>query len=396
MCLITLLPKLHNGFVFNSAFKWGWIMTPLQQLIKYGQSYWMDNLTRDLIRSGELAARITSQGLRGVTSNPAIFHKAITSSADYDEQIAELAREGRSVDEIYEQLVVTDVQDACDVLRPVYDASDGVDGLVSLEVAPTLAYDTAATIEEARRLWNAVDRPNACIKIPGTPPGLAAIEQTLFEGVNINITLLFSIADYEAVAQTYITALERRVAEGKSIRHMASVASFFLSRIDVLVDQLLSHRRRPEGTAGYDPRPAALAGRVANANAKLAYQSFKTIFSGPRWQALADQGAHVQRPLWASTSTKNPDYSDVMYVNPLIGPDTVNTMPEETSSAFADHGKLVENAVDADLEEARQVLKELEAVGIDLDKVTWQLQHEGVQKFIEPFNTLLQALAQKC
>ncbi len=371
-------------------------MTPLQQLVKYGQSYWMDNLTRDLIRGGELAARMTSHGLRGVTSNPAIFHKAITSSADYDDQIAELSQAGCSVLQIYEQLVVTDIRDACDVLRPIYETSDGGDGFVSLEVAPTLAYDTAGTIEEARRLWQAVDRPNACIKIPGTPPGLPAIEQMLYEGININVTLLFSLADYEAVAQTYLTALERRVAEDKPVQNVASVASFFLSRIDVLVDQLLSHRMRPEGSSGYDTRPATLLGKVANANAKIAYQSFKMLFSGPRWESLRQKGAQVQRPLWASTSTKNPDFRDVMYVEPLIGPDTVNTMPDETSSAFADHGVLVDNTVEADLEEARHILSELESVGIDLGSVTWQLQHEGVQKFIDPFNLLIEALAEKC
>ena len=370
-------------------------MNPLQQLSEYGQSYWLDNLGRDLIQSGELKTRIDSQALRGMTSNPAIFHNAITKSTDYDTQIAELAGEGRTAEEIYERLVVTDVQDACDVLRPVYDTSEGVDGYVSLEVAPTLAYDTAGTIEEARRLWQAVDRSNLMIKIPGTPVGVPAIEQMLYEGVNINITLLFSVADYEAVAKAYLTALERRLADGKSVRASASVASFFLSRIDVLVDQLLGHRIRPTDSPGYDPRPEKLLGKVAIANAKLAYQSIKTLFSGARWQALENQGAHVQRQLWASTSTKNPAYSDVYYVEPIVGPHTINTMTDDTSSAFADHGTLVENAVEAGLDDARGVLQELTAVGIDLDKVTWQLQHEGVQKFIDPYHVLIQALQDK-
>ncbi len=370
-------------------------MNPLQQLEKYGQSYWFDNLTRDMIHNGAFQQRITSEGLRGVTSNPAIFHKAITSSTAYDEQIAQLVRDGCTTKEVYEHLVVSDVQDACDVLRPVYDASEGVDGFVSLEVAPTLGYDTAGTMEETRRLWNAVNRPNVLIKIPGTPPGVPAIEQMLYEGINVNITLLFSIADYETVAQAYVTALERRMAEGKPVRQVASVASFFLSRIDVLVDQLLVHRMLPVDSPNYDARPVQLLGKVAVANAKLAYQSFKTIFSGARWEALQAQGAHVQRPLWASTSTKNPQYSDVSYVEPLIGAHTVNTMPDETVAAFGDHGVVMENTVAAGLDEARKVLQDLQAVDIDLDHVTWQLQHEGVQKFIDPFNVLINALEQK-
>jgi transaldolase len=371
-------------------------MHSLQDLIKYGQSYWLDNLTRDMITSNALHTRVTTQGLRGMTSNPSTFNKAISGSSDYDAQIARLVRDGQTVEAIYERLVVKDVRDACDILRPVYDAAEGQDGLVSLEVSPHLAYDTEGTMQEACRLWRAVDRPNVMIKIPGTSPGVPAIEQMLYEGINVNITLLFSTADYETVAQAYFTALERRVAEDKAIRHIASVASFFLSRIDVLVDQLLHQRIRPQDSPGYDPRPAQLLGKVAVANAKLAYQSFKRIFAEPRWQVLALHGAQVQKPLWASTSTKNPDYHDVMYVEPLIGPHTVNTMPDETIDAFADHGVIAENTVEADLDAARQVLHDLEAVGIDLDGVTWQLQHEGVQKFIDPFDDLMAALAQKC
>jgi transaldolase len=371
-------------------------MHSLQDLIKYGQSYWLDNLTRGMITSNALHTRVTTQGLRGMTSNPSTFNKAISGSSDYDEHIARLVRDGQTVEAIYEQLVVKDVQDACDILRPVYDAAEGQDGFVSLEVSPHLAYDTKGTMQEARRLWRAVNRPNVMIKIPGTSPGVPAIEQMLYEGINVNITLLFSTADYETVAQAYITALERRVAEGKAVHNIASVASFFLSRIDVLVDQLLHQHMRPQDSPGYDPRPAQLLGKVAVANAKLAYQSFKRILAEPRWQVLALHGAHVQKPLWASTSTKNPDYHDVMYVEPLIGPHTVNTMPDETIDAFADHGIIAENTVEADLDEARQVLRDLEAVGIDLDCATWQLQHEGVQKFIDPFDDLMDALAQKC
>ena len=369
-------------------------MNSLLELIKYGQSYWLDNLTRAMLKDGTLQKRVEAQGLRGVTSNPAIFHKAISGSTDYDAQIAQLVQAQRSLEDIYEQLVVTDVQNACDVLRPVYDAADGGDGFVSLEVSPYLAHDTEGTRREARHLFQAVNRPNVLIKIPGTPAGVPAIEQMLYEGININITLLFSIQSYEAVAQAYIRALERRVAEDKPVQNVASVASFFLSRIDVLVDQLLGHRIQP-GSQGDGPPPEQLVGQVAVANAKLAYQSFQTIFCGARWQALADQGARVQRPLWASTSTKDPLYSDVCYVEPLIGPHTVNTMPDETIDAFAEHGAIVENSVEADVEEARQILRDLRAVGVDLDFVTQQLQHEGVQKFIDPLDALMRMLANK-
>jgi len=370
-------------------------MKPLLALINHGQSYWLDNLTRAMLKNGELQKRVETQGLRGVTSNPAIFQKAISGSTDYDAQIAQLVQAQRSVLDIYEQLTVTDVQDACDILRPVYDTSDGGDGFVSLEVSPYLAHDTEGTMHEARRLFQAVNRPNAFIKIPGTPAGVPAIEQMLYEGININITLLFSIQSYEAVAQAYIRALERRVAEGKSVHNVASVASFFLSRIDVLVDQLLGHRIQPDGQPGAGPRPQQLVGKVAVANAKLAYQSFKTIFGEVRWQALANKGARVQRPLWASTSTKDPLYSDVCYVEPLIGPHTVNTMPDETIDAFADHGVVVANSVEDGVEEARQILHDLTTVGIDLDFVTQQLMHEGVQKFIDPFDSLMRTLANK-
>jgi transaldolase len=370
-------------------------MNPLLQLITYGQSYWLDNLTRGMIKRGELQHRVALQGLRGVTSNPAIFHKAITGSDDYDAHIQQLVSEGCALDEIYERLVVADVQDACTILRSVYDASEGTDGFVSLEVSPHLAHDTVATMQEVRRLYHAVDRPNVMIKIPGTPAGLPAIEEMLYEGININITLLFAITDYEAVAHAYIRALHRRLNERKPLHTLASVASFFLSRIDVLVDTLLEQRLHSVQTSGDVPHPQQLMGRVAIANAKLAYQSFQRIFSGPTWQELEAKGAQVQRPLWASTSTKNPRYSDVCYVEPLIGPHTVNTMPNETIDAFADHGVLIENAIAADLDEAHQVMRQLVEIGIDFDAVTEQLQHEGVQKFIEPFDALMRALRDK-
>ncbi|HYA01734.1 MAG TPA: transaldolase [Syntrophobacteria bacterium] len=366
-------------------------MNPLLRLIECGQSYWLDNLTRGMIKSGDLERRVRDEGLRGVTSNPAIFHKAIAGSEDYDPQIKELVAAGKDVAEIYERLVVTDVRDACDVLRPVYDASEGVDGLVSLEVSPHLAHETEGTMLEARRLFQAVRRPNLLIKIPGTLEGIPAIEEMLYEGININITLLFAIERYEAVAEAYLRALERRLAQGKEVNRLASVASFFLSRIDVLTDQFLGDLIK----AKLEPAAERLLGRFAIANAKLAYQSFKSMVAADRWRRLEGKGARVQRLLWASTSTKNPRYSDVYYVEPLIGVNTVNTMPNETIAAFADHGKVVKDVVEDGIKEARQVLADLRVVGIDPDRVTEQLLREGVQKFIEPFDKLMEALAAK-
>lgn len=370
-------------------------MRALLKLIDCGQSYWLDNLTRSIIKSGELPKRVNEQGLRGITSNPSIFNKAISKSNDYEEHIKELVNQRLAVREIYEALVVKDIQDACDLLKPVYDESDGIDGFVSLEVSPYLAHDPEGTMKEARRLFKAVARPNCFIKIPGTLAGLPAIEQMLYEGVNINITLLFSIKRYEAVAQAYIRALERRLAEKKPVKNMASVASFFLSRIDVLADQLLGHLLIPERNKDESPRAEQLLGKVAIASAKLAYQCFKEIFSGNRWQVLAEKGASVQRPLWASTSTKDPLYRDVRYVEPLIGRHTVNTMPEETIAAFADHGVVEDGSVEKGVEEARQILSDLEKIGVDLDLVTNQLVNEGVQKFIDPYDELMKNLAAK-
>jgi transaldolase/glucose-6-phosphate isomerase len=361
-------------------------MNPLHELLGHGQSYWLDNLTRGMIRSGELEQRVRDDGLRGVTSNPAIFNKAISKGHDYDDQISELVAEGRSVRNIYEELVVRDIQNACDVLRPVWDGSEGVDGYVSLEVSPYLAHDTDATIEEACRLYAWVDRPNVLIKIPGTAAGVPAIEECIFRGVSVNVTLLFSIRSYEAIALAYVQGLERRLQEGLPVDDVASVASFFLSRIDSLTDLLLGGRISP-GT-DQEPRPERLLGKAAVANAKLAYQRFLEIVASDRWQALAGAGARVQRMLWASTSTKNPLYDDVRYVEPLIGPDTVNTLPDSTIEAFADHGR-VEDTVALDLDEAERALEELSRVGIDFDRVTWELENEGVQKFIEPFDKLM-------
>ncbi|MGD2055595.1 MAG: transketolase, partial [Gammaproteobacteria bacterium] len=366
-------------------------MNPLLQLERYGQSYWLDNLTRRMLTGGELKRQVDERGLRGVTSNPAIFKQAIAGSSDYDAQIGQLVGDGSSTPEIYETLVTTDVRDACDVLRPVYVASDGLDGYVSLEVSPHLAHDARASIEEARRLYQRVDRPNLFIKIPGTTAGLEAIEELLFAGIPVNITLLFSIERYTAVADAYMRALERRAAAGRNLPEIASVASFFLSRIDVLADRLLAHRLSPGALAQGEPVAQRLLGRIAIANAKLAYERFQRLLESERWRTLNAQGARVQRMLWASTSTKNPRYSDVRYVEPLIGPYTVNTLPESTIAAFSDHGS-VRPVLEEGIGEARRVMDQLQTLGIDYELLTEQLLNEGIQKFIDPYDALLDTL----
>ncbi len=370
-------------------------MNPLLKLIEYGQSFWLDNLSRKMITNGTLKKRVIEQGLRGVTSNPTIFNNAISKSSDYDAQIKLLVKNGKSVAEIYQALVVKDVQDACDILEPVYEESNGIDGYISLEVSPYLARHTLETMEEARRLFKAVNRPNCMIKIPGTVEGVPAIEQMIYEGINVNVTLLFSIQNYEAVAKAYIRALERRVADKKDVNSVASVASFFISRIDVLVDQLLKHRMLPEKDDKIANQAKSLLGKLAVASGKLAYQSYKKIFNGNKWKALIQKNARVQRPLWASTSTKNPDYYDACYVEPLIGKNTVNTMPDDTIEAFADHGKIVEDAIERDIEEARKSFDMVEKLGISMNYVAKRLEDEGIQKFIDPFNVLLDSIAQK-
>ncbi len=368
-------------------------MNNLLKLSEYGQSYWLDNLTRQKITGGELRKRVT-EGLRGITSNPSTFSKALSEGSDYDEQIRLLVNQGRSLHNIYEELNVKDLQDACDILKPVYDETGGIDGFVSLEVSPYLAHDTEGTKNEARRLFKEVNRVNCYIKIPGTPAGVPAIEEILYEGINVNITLLFSIQSYEAVAEAFIKALERRGAEGKSVNDIKSVASFFLSRIDVLADQLIGHKINSSGSQN-SVRSELLFGKTAIASAKLAYQSYKRIFSGERWKKLADKGAHVQRPLWASTGTKDPLYNETYYVDPLIGKDTVNTMPESTIAAFAANGKLRENTIEEDLEESKKVFGDLKTIGIDIDFITEQLLHDGIQKFIEPYDKAMTMLSAK-
>lgn len=367
---------------------------PLYQLLALGQSVWLDSIRRGQIKSGELKKLIDTMALRGETANPSIFEKAIGGSADYDDEIREAALQGLDANAIYEQLATDDVRMACDVFRPVYDASDGADGFVSIEVSPKLAYDTQGTLEEARRLWKRVDRPNLFVKIPGTPEGVPAIEEALYEGININITLLFAVSAYEAVAWAFVRALERRLAEGKPIHNIASVASFFVSRIDTLADKWLDDAAKEQPDPQRFEELNDLKGKLAIANAKVAYESFKRIFSDARYELLHKEGARVQRPLWASTSTKNPSYRDVMYVETLIGPDTVNTLPLETIEAFADHG-VVSRTVDKDLEAAHDVIRRFEAAGFTLQAVTDQVLSEGVVKFDEALDKLLEGIEAK-
>lgn len=367
-------------------------MSALLQLQEHGQSYWLDNLTRGMLVDGGLARRVETEGLRGVTSNPAIFHNAITGSEQYDEDIARFTARGLGVEDVYDRLTIADVQGACDVLRGVWESSGGVDGYVSLEVSPHLANDTEGTVREARRLNDEVARENVLIKIPGTPAGVPAIRQALFEGVNVNVTLLFSIAAYEAVADAHTEALEQRIEAGRPVDDVASVASFFVSRIDALTDRKLD--ALADAADGDSARVEALLGKAAIANAKLAYVGFQRRLATDRWARLARLGARPQRMLWASTSTKNPAYSDVMYVEPLIGDLTVNTLPEKTIDAFRDHGRAAGTLTEG-VDEARRTMAELAAVGIELDEVTDQLLAEGVEKFAVPFDQLLASLAER-
>ncbi|HJQ70520.1 MAG TPA: transaldolase [Blastocatellia bacterium] len=364
---------------------------PLVELARLGQSVWYDNIERKLIQSGELRRLIEEDELRGVTSNPAIFEKAISGSDLYKDQLKELAEQGKTAVEIYEALAISDIQSAADVLRAVYDKTGGADGFVSLECSPLLAHDTAGTIDEARRLWRAVDRPNVMIKIPGTAEGMPAIEECIYEGININITLLFSLESYEQTMQAYIRGLERRAAEGKPVDSVSSVASFFVSRIDTAVDRQLEQKIGESSSDEERSRLGALLGRAAIANAKMAYQKFKEVFHGEPFAELRRAGAQAQRPLWASTSTKNPAYRDVYYVETLIAPETVNTLPPQTLVAFRDHGQ-ARITIEDDLEVERARLAELEAAGVSLDQVTAQVLSDGVRLFIEPFEKLIASI----
>ena len=365
---------------------------PLLKLENLGQSIWMDFIRRGMISSGELKQLIEEDGLRGVTSNPSIFEKAITGSNDYDDAIRALALEGKNVDQIYSALTVEDIQGVADLFRPVYDRLDGVDGFVSLEVSPRLAHDTAGTIADARRLWGAVARPNAMIKVPGTIEGLPAIQQLIGEGINVNITLLFGLPRYRQVAEAYIAGLETLAAQNKPMKSVASVASFFLSRIDTLLDPTL------EKTMAVDKSKAdfikKIHGQVAICSAKAAYRIYKEIFGSERFRKLKEQGARIQRLLWASTSTKNPAYTDLKYVEPLIGPETINTVPLETLAAYRDHGKPASRLSIGGVK-AAGTLRRLSEAGIDLDRATQQLEDDGVEKFSKAFDVLLKSLEEK-
>lgn len=367
---------------------------PLQQLKALGQSVWYDTIDRAQLRSGLFQRLIDEDGITGTTANPTIFEHSISSGHAYDEQMNQLISEGKSADEIYEALIITDVCTVADVLRPMYDRTSGQDGFVSLEVSPDLANDTEGTLVEVRRFWKTVNRPNLMVKIPATPAGIPAIRQSLAEGININITLIFSLENYREVADAYLSALEERLAVGREIRHSASVASFFVSRVDVLADRLLEDKIKGMGDSTEQEQCKALLGKAAIANARLVYREFQRIVSTPRFEALKQRGARVQRPLWASTSTKNPAYRDVLYAEELIGPDTIDTMPLQTIESFRDHGR-VRLSIEDNLQEALAVLASLEAVGISYDQITQQLQDEGVNRFADSFHHLFAGIQAK-
>ncbi len=367
----------------------------LKDLQQQGQSIWLDFIQRGLMTSGELKRLVDEDGLVGITSNPAIFEKAISGSTDYAEALKALAREQLDAKTMYERIAIQDIQDAADILRPVYDRTGKRDGYVSLEVSPHLASDTNGSLEEARRLWKTVARPNVLIKVPGTPEGIPAIQQLLSEGINVNVTLLFAQERYQEVAEAYVSGLEQAAAKGGDVSGIASVASFFISRIDTLVDKKLTERLQAATSPEQQADLKRLMGKIAIANGKQTYQLYKRIFSGPRWDALAKQGAKTQRVLWASTSTKNPDYRDVLYVEELIGPDTVNTMPPATLDAFRDHGQ-ARASLEEDLAGADEIMGALAKAGISMKEVTDQLLDEAVRLFSEPFDKLLQTIARQC
>ncbi len=367
---------------------------PLKALLSYGQSMWLDYIRRDLITSGKLKTMIDDDGLRGMTSNPSIFEKAIAESSIYDDVLKSLAsRPDLDAMARYEQIAIRDIQDAADVLRPVYQSSNYRDGYVSLEVSPFLAMETQKTIDDARRLWKTVGRENVLIKVPGTSAGLPAIRQLIGEGINVNVTLLFAQEVYEEVAETYIAGLENLAARGGNLKKMAGVASFFISRIDTMADGIIKDKLKSVSNAQEEATLKSLLGKVAIANGKLAYQRYLRIFAGPRWEALAAKGAQTQRVLWASTSTKNPAYRDVMYVEELIGPDTVDTMPPVTVDAFRDHGQL-RTSLTENVAGAQKTMDDLARSGISIKEVTDKLTIEGVKLFADAFNKLLAAVEQ--
>jgi transaldolase / glucose-6-phosphate isomerase len=361
-------------------------------LLSYGQSMWLDYIRRDLLTSGKLKTMIEQDGLRGMTSNPSIFEKAIADSSLYDDILQSLAsRKDLNATGRYEQIAIRDIQDAADILRPVYQESRFRDGYVSLEVSPLLALKTPETLDEARRLWKAVNRENVMIKVPGTPEGIPAVQQLIGEGININVTLLFAQEVYEKVAEAYISGVEQLAKRGGNLQKMAGVASFFISRIDTMVDSRIDEKLNQTSDAAQQTLLKGLKGKVAIANGKLTYQLYQRIFSGARWDALAAKGAQTQRVLWASTSTKNPAYRDVLYVEELIGPETVNTMPPATVDAFRDHGRL-RNSLTEDVAGAQKVMSDLAKAGISIQEVTTKLTAEGVKLFADAFEKLLQSV----
>jgi transaldolase len=363
---------------------------PLKGLLDYGQSPWMDYIRRDLLTGGELKRLIHDDGLRGMTSNPSIFAKAITGSKDYSDILESADAKKMNATQLYEKIAVRDVQDAADIFRPVYDESRRRDGYVSLEVSPTLALEADKTLEEARRLWKMVNRPNVMIKVPGTKECVPVIRQLLEEGININITLLFAQSAYEKVAEAFIAALEARAAKNQDLAHIASVASFFVSRIDTLADSLIDEKLKSASDASQKALLNGLKGKVAIANAKVTYRKYQELFSGPRWNALKAKGAQTQRLLWASTSTKNKAYRDVIYVEELIGADTVDTIPPATFDAFRDHGKLRPSLTE-NVDQAVKTMSDLEKAGISMKEITDKLLVDGIKLFADAFNELLEA-----
>lgn len=364
---------------------------PLKGLLAYGQSPWMDYVRRDLLTSGQLKKYIDNDGLRGMTSNPSIFEKAITGSNLYADVLNSQEAKSLNANGLFEKVAIRDIQDACDIFKPIYDAANRRDGYVSLEVSPFLGFDTRASIDEAHRLWKAVNRPNVMIKIPGTPEGLPAIRQCLEAGLNINITLLFAQNRYEQVAEAFLSALEARAAKGQDISHIASVASFFVSRIDTLVDSTIDEKLKTASDPAAKALLESIRGKVAIANARLTYQKYQELFGGSRWKALSSKGAQTQRLLWASTSTKNPKYRDVLYVEELIGADTVDTIPPATFDAFRDHGKLRESLTE-NVDGAARTMADLAKAGISMKDVTDKLLTDGVRLFSDAFKTLLDAV----
>ncbi len=362
-------------------------------LQQYGQSVWLDYIRRNIILNGDLQKMIDQDGLRGITSNPSIFEKAIAGSDDYTDLLTQLGKQGVPTGQIYERIAIRDIQDAADKLLPVYKSTNRRDGYVSLEVAPNLARDTEGTIEEARRLWKTVNRPNLMIKVPGSPEGVEPVRRLISEGLNINITLLFAQEAYIAVAEAYLDGLEAALKSGKDISGIASVASFFVSRIDTLVDSMIDEKLKT-ATGSDTELLKSLHGKVAIANAKQAYRYYQKMIESPRWKALASRGAHTQRLLWASTSTKNPKYRDVLYIEELIGPDTVNTIPPATMDAFRDHG-LLRRTLDADLPAADKTMSDLEKAGISMKQVTAKLLDEAIRLFDDAFNQLHTVVEQK-